>query len=648
MPYFPNPAAEFIYISKYSRWIPEEKRRENWPETIDRYLAFIREERGDKIPPKVFKKIKQYMLDFGVLPSMRLLWSAGDAMRGTNITGYNCAFSVVDSLDVFSECLMILMCGCGFGFSVEKKYTEKLPSIPKIDFNQKNVFVIDDSKQGWADSVKNLMSSLYQGKNLEMDYSKIRPKGAKLKIMGGWASGPEPLSILHNFICETFQKAQERKLEPLEVHDIMCQIGEVVVAGGVRRSAMISLSDLDSDEMKGAKEWPFPMRRSMSNNSAVYSKKPTAVDFLKEWSALASSGTGERGIFNLEGAKNRSTERRNSNLIVGTNPCGEILLRNGEFCNLSSVVVRATDDLDDLLDKVECAAWMGVIQSTFTNFPYLSKKWAKNCEEERLIGISLSGQMDNPKLLSADALQALKSRAIKVAKKASGIMGINMPSATTTTKPEGTASQLTDSSSGVHPRFSKYYIRRYRLSSSDSLYKLMKGQGIKFSAENGQSKKAWEKAKNGNRDACTIYEKGKEWSEDKVGTWVVSFPAKSPRGSITRDQLSAIDQLEHYKKIQNNWAEHSTSCTIYVKDEEWFGVGNWVYLNWDLINGISFMPYDGGKYEQAPYEEITKEQYEKLAEKFPKIDYSKLKDYEEEDGTSDVGAIACAGDKCDI
>ncbi len=623
---FKNEAAKFVYTRTYSRWIEEKQRRETWEETVERYINFIKEERGDKIPPKVIRKAKEAILNFHVMPSMRALWAAGEAAKKDNTTMYNCSFSVVDSVTAFSEALYVLCCGTGYGFSVQNKYILKLPVVSNINPHKKNNYVVEDSKIGWANSIKELMKSLYSGIDLEFDYSKVRPKGARLKTMGGRASGPAPLITLHGFIKDVFYNAQGRKLTSIECHDIMNQIAEVVVSAGVRRSSQVSLSDLDDELMRTAKDWPFPPRRSMANNSAVYTKKPSAINFLKEWSTLASSGTGERGIFNLQTARIKSPSRRISDLILGSNPCLEILLRNKQFCNLTEVVVRSTDDLDDLIQKVETATWLGVIQSTFTYFPYLTKKWQSNCEEERLLGVSLTGQMDNNKILTDEALKLLKARSIKIAKHASEKMGINIPTAITCVKPSGTVSQVVNSASGLHPRFSEYYIRRYRIAATDPLYKMMKEQGIKFYPENGQE----------------------DLKEKDINTWVVEFPIKSPKHSTIKDNLSAIEQLEWYKKVQTNWSEHNCSCTVYVKDNEWFEVGNWVYENWDIINGVSFLPFDGGHYKLAPYEEIDKKEYDKKMKEQIKIDYSQLSKYELEDNTEGGQTFSCVGDKCEL
>ena len=516
------------------------------------------------------------------------------------------------------------MCGTGFGFSVESEEVNKLPKVPEIKSGQGLArIIIEDSKKGWADSVKTLMDSLYKGQNLYFDYSAIRPEGARLMTMGGRASGPQPLVKLHDFIRETMHNAQGRKLTTLEAHDICNQIAEIVVVGGVRRSSQISLSDLDDEEMRHAKVWPFPIKRAMANNSAIFREKPTAADFLIEWGALAKSGTGERGIFNLESAQKKAPARRYATLIQGTNPCGEIMLRDMEFCNLSEVVVREDDDLDSLLDKVETATWLGVIQATFTDFPYLRKEWKKNCDVERLLGVSLTGQMDNPSVLTSECLKALKSRVIRISRKAAKVLDINVPVATTCVKPSGTVSQLVDSASGVHPRYSQYYIRRYRISSRDPLFQLAKDSGIKCHPEVGQDK-------------------------ETASTWVLEFPVKSPEGCITRKDVTALDQLKHYKNLQHNWCEHNASMTVYVREDEWFEVGNWVYKNWDIINGVSFLPYDGGKYELAPYEEIDHRTYERLIKTLPLINYTQLSQYEQTDNTQGKAEYACVGDKCEI
>jgi ribonucleoside-diphosphate reductase alpha chain len=595
------------------------------------------------------------------MPSMRALWAAGDAARADNTTMYNCSFRNVDSVEAFAEALYILMCGTGFGFRVTFDEVAKLPTVPSEIMPSMDSFSVADSKEGWADSVKFLMNALYAGRDPQILYDKIRPAGARLKTMGGRASGPAPLIRLHQFVRDTFYQARGRKLSTLEAHDIMCQIAEIVVVGGVRRSSEISLSSLSDELLRHAKTGNFPVKRWMANNSAVYEKKPSAIEFLAEWSALAASGRGERGIFNLESARKMAPKRRKADLIEGTNPCGEIQLRNMEFCNLSEVVVRPDDDLDSLLDKVETATWLGVIQSTFTYFPYLNPKWKENCEEERLLGVSITGQMDAPHLLTEEALKAMKARAIKVAKRASEVMGINMPAAITCTKPSGTVSQIAVCGAGLHRWRGKYMIRRYRINATDPLFNMLREQGVKLSPENGQRQKDWKEAQKIfketaeavseeaglklAREKCPAFDPAQEWDESKVNTWVISFPVKAPATAKTLENATAIEQLEWYKKIQTNWCEHNASITVNVKDHEWFEVGNWVYSNWDIVNGISFLPEDP-YYEQLPEEAIDKETYDQMVSKLKKIDYSQLPKYELEDATSGSKEYACTANGC--
>lgn len=654
---FRNAAAEFVYYRTYSRWIDDLLRRETWPETVERFMSFVEKHRGDKIPAKVKTKIREGILNFGAMPSMRGMWAAGPAAEQDNTTLYNCSYTNIDRPQAFSEGLYVLMCGTGWGFSVESRYVSKLPTIPEQIVPSTRPHVVEDSKVGWAESVRILVENLYVGVVTAFDYRQIRPQGARLKTMGGRASGPAPLITLHDFIRQTFYAARGRRLTTLEAHDICNQIAEIVVVGGVRRSSEISLSDLDDELMANAKVGNFPVRRYMSNNSAVYYEKPSAAIFLREWAILANSGSGERGVFNLGGARKRAPRRRDAEKLAGVNPCAEIVLRDREFCNLSEVVVRDDDDLDDLLEKVETATWLGAIQATFTYFPYLSPEWTQNCEEERLLGISLTGQMDNPAVLSEDAIKALKARALKVAKKASGILGIPMSAAITCTKPSGTVSQVVDSASGLHPRYSKFYLRRYRISAVDPLFRMMRAQGFPASPENGERLKDWEaaakiyaKSKNlaAAKDKCSIFDPEVPYSDDLVNTWVVGFPIKAPEGAVTVDDMTAIDQLNWYKKIQTLWCEHNASCTVYVRDHEWFAVGNWVYENFDIIGGLSFLPYDGGNYEQKPYEAITEDEYKALVAKQISIDYSQLSEFELEDGTTGSKSLACSGSSCEL
>ncbi len=655
---FRNAAAEFVFYRTYSRWIDILNRRETWDETVSRYMSFIRKHRGTQVPEKVLKKIGQAIRKQEVMPSMRALWAAGDAAEQDNTCIYNCSFIVIDSVEAFSEGLQVLMCGSGWGFSVEDKYVSQLPEVPgTISAPSPAHYLIPDTKEGWADSLKVLMINLYAGADINFDYSAIRPKGSKLKIMGGRSSGPAPLITLHDFVRQSFYNARGRKLTTLEAHDICNQVGDIVVSGGVRRSSEISLSDLSDELMANAKTGDFPVRRYMANNSAVYLKKPTAAQFLHEWAILANSGSGERGIFNLGGMRERAPKRRDASQIVGTNPCAEIALRDNEFCNLSEVVVRADDDADSLLEKVDLATWIGAIQSSFTYFPYLNPQWKKNCDEERLLGVSLTGQMDAPGLLTPDVLKLLKSRALKVAKKAAAALDIPMSASITCTKPSGTVSQLVDSASGIHPRFAKYYIRRYRISAVDPLCKMLQGQKFPMSPENGQRKSDWTKAAKAYetkkslgeaRSICSTFTPDFTWSEDLVNTWVLEFPCRAPEGAKTTSDFTAIQQLEYYKNVQENFAEHNASNTIYVKDDEWFEVGNWVYKNWDIIGGVSFLPSDNSRYEQMPYEEITAETYINLVNKLKPIDYSQLSLYEAEDNTTGALTLACVGGSCNL
>jgi ribonucleotide reductase alpha subunit len=939
-----NPSQEFVYLRTYARYLTEEQRRETWPETVDRVVSFLKLQRAN-VPAKVWIKLTKYMLNLDVLPSMRLVWAAGPAAARCNVPIYNCSFVEMKDIQSFSEMLYVLMCGTGVGFSVQACHVEQLPEVPKFPLQQEYIeHKVEDSKEGWADSLKLLLEQLFLGKSVNFDYSAIRPKGARLATMGGRASGPEPLVVLHQFVKDTLHAAQGRKLKPIEVHDICNKIAEIVVVGGVRRSSQISLSDLNDEDMRHAKDWPCPIHRFMANNSAVYLERPDAVQFMKEWHALAASGSGERGIFNLGSVRTNSPKRRNKELISGTNPCvpgdteiltrqgyqridqllgqevevwngfewskvepkitgenqaivkvtlsngrslrctpahkwviaegyngktkrlradelavgmklikheypvikegrrfeqaytqgfisadgmddydflylyetkfvcesrlvgqavgsgytslngterktfkldfqpmskdyvpfdcdlqsrldwlaglldgdgtelkeggvqvssvnrsfllevqkllttcgvaskvtlgnpaghrimpdgrggvkaylcqegyrlligatqmqelkelglkcerlkleaspnrdasrfvtiasieedgveelvycfteplrnlgcfdgiitgqcGEIALRDKQFCNLSTVIVRPEDTLTSLLDKVETAAWIGTIQASFTNFPYLRKEWSENCKEEALLGVSLSGQMDNVPLLTKQTLAELKRKCVEVNKHAAEVLGIKQAAAITCGKPEGTTSQLTFSGSGCHPWYSKYFIRRYRISASDPLCHLLKESGAPLVPEVGQT---WETA----------------------NTLVVEFPCKAPEGAILREQVSALDQLKWYKRVQTNWCEHNQSITVYVKPDEWFDVGNWVYKNWDIACGLSFLPYDGGNYQLAPYEEISQEEYQDRLARFPTIDYSQLWKYEQEDQTEGAKTYACVGDKCEL
>lgn len=619
---FRNELAEFVFYRTYSRWVDNKRRRETWEETVDRYISNVISTVGDKLPKKVRNEIEDHIKRMSVMPSMRALWSSGHAFNVTNVAGYNCSYLPIDSLCSFNELLYILMCGTGVGFSVEHENVNKLPEIKPFTPAGNGIHVVEDSKEGWSDSLKVGIEVWFDGRDIEFDYTQLRPRGARLITMGGRASGPEPLMRLHRFVRDTIIGAQGRKLTPLECHDICCKIAEIVVVGGVRRSSLISFSDLEDEDMRKAKRFPIPPLRYMANNSAVYTNKPDSVTFLREWFNLAASGSGERGIYNVSNLQ-KYAERRKFTGLERSNPCGEIVLRPYEFCNLTEVVLRPSDSFDDLVDKVRVAVWVGAIQSTFTDFRYIRKIWKKNCEEERLLGVSITGQLDNPRLLTEEKLQILREYAVKTAKKAARQLNINVSSAITTGKPSGTVSQLVDAASGCHPRYARFYLRRVRISATDPLYKMLRDQGVPFNPEVDQDPKNPE-------------------------TWVATFPCKSPKNAIVRSDMDAIEQIKWYLKVQNNWCEHNQSCTVYVRDDEWPRVGSWVYDHFDDIVGVSFLPYDGGHYKLAPYEEITEEEYEKAKAAFPKIDYGKLAEYEEEDNTTGAQALACTGDKCEI
>lgn len=626
---FPNIASEFVALTHYCRWIPEENRRETWAEVIDRVVEFLRTntEGVDSIPAKVWHEIRSGMSTFNVMPSMRLVATAGPVAARDNSCIFNCCYLPLDSWQSFSELLFLLMCGCGVGFSVEQENISKLPVIKPSTGSMRDDYIIEDTREGWAMALLFGLETWANGEDVVFNYEKIRPYGAPLKMMGGRASGPGPFKDLMKKTKEIICGAKGRKLTSLECHDICCFVAQGAIMGGKRRSAMISFSDVNDMEMRQAKDFTrgvIPTHRYMANNTAVFKTKPTSALFMQEFSALALSGSGERGILNVSSLKNFCPDRELKG-TERTNPCGEIILRPFQMCNLSEVVVRSTDDISDLVEKVKTATWIGVIQSTYTHFPFLRSRWARNCNEERLIGVSLTGQLDNPEILSANVLKQLRTVVERTAKHAAGKLGINTPAAYTTTKPSGTVSQVVDASPGVHPRWSSYYIRRYRIAKSDPLFQMMVDQGMPFSPESGQSK-------------------------TNFTTAVFEFPVKSPKTSVFKDSWGAMEQLEWYKKVQLNWSTHNVSNTVYVKDDEWLKVGSWVYENWESMVGISFFPFDGGKYELAPYEEIDEEKYNKMLAAFPKLDFSKLGDYEKKTGDTTTAAqeMACSAGQCDV
>lgn len=624
-----NPFQGFIAKSRYSRWIDEYGRRETWAETVDRYVNFFTP-KVDLMPDEK-AHLRHNIINLKAMPSMRALMTAGEALERSNVAGYNCSFVAIDDLRAFDEALYILMCGTGLGFSAERKHVENLPEVPQ-DFTQtEEVIVVDDSKEGWAQAYRELIATLYRGEFPKWDLRRLRPEGARLKTFGGRSSGPEPLNDLFEFTVRTVYAARGRKLEPIEAHDIMCKIGSVVVVGGVRRSALISLGDLNDDAMRDAKHgafWETTPHRTLSNNSAVYYERPTREVFDREWDALVDSGSGERGIFNLAGARAHVPERRNADLIMGTNPCAEILLRNMGFCNLTEVIVRPEDTLEDLKAKVALATKIGTWQSTLTNFPYLREQWRINAEEERLLGVSLTGQMGHSVLNGREGknkqvqwLKSIKQVAIRTNAREAARLGINPAAAITTVKPSGTVSQLTNSSSGMHAWHAPYYIRTVRGANMDPLTRFMVDAGVP------------------NEPDVT----------NPTKTTVFSFPFKAPEGALVGDDLTAIEQLEQWLTYKTYWTEHSPSVTVSVKDEEWAEVGDWVYKHFDLITGVSFLPKTDHVYKQAPYQTVTEDVYNKAVAEMPEqIRWEFLSAYELEDTTTGSQSLACTAGVCEL
>lgn len=623
---------QFIHQSRYARWNEEEGRRETWEETVNRFCSFWTD-RFNIFPQDIIRKA---IVDLEVMPSMRALMTAGPALDRDEIAGFNCSYLPIDHLRAFDEVMYILLCGTGVGFSVEEQYVRELPEISEAFHNTGSTIVVPDSKLGWASSFRELISLLYSGRLPKWDLSKLRPAGAILKTFGGRSSGPEPLDSLFTFSCELFKRAAGRKLTSLECHDLVCKIADIVVVGGVRRSALISLSDLSDDRLRSAKTgawWIDNVQRSLANNSAVYTQKPDIGVFLKEWTSLYESKSGERGIFSRESTHRKASEngRRNCDGIhFGTNPCGEIILRPHGLCNLSEVVVRPTDSFSDLQRKVEIATIIGTFQSTLTNFRYVRPIWKRNAEEERLLGVSLTGIMDHPHLsfmgdfgipnkeLHND-LQSLKEHAINTNKDWAGRLGIQPSVAITTVKPSGTVSQLVDSSSGIHPRQYQTYLRTVRNDAKDPISAFLTDAGIQV--------------------------------EDDVtnpSNKVFYFPQRAPKESVTTNDITAIEQLEHYIVYRQFWCEHNPSITVYVRDGEWLDVGAFVYKHFDELGGVSFLPLNDHIYKQAPYIEITESEYEEWVKKTPTIDWSKLNEYETENSTTITHDLACSAGFCEL
>lgn len=626
---FPSYYEEFVYKSRYSRWLPNENRRENWDETVGRYIKFICNQPvlKDKLNLKTVEELYEAIYNLEVMPSMRTLMTAGPAAERDNTCTYNCAYLTIDDIKAFDEAMYILLCGTGVGFSIERQYIQKLPEIPDKLFPSDTIVVVKDSKEGWAKGLRQVISLLYSGEIPKWDVSKVRPAGARLKTFGGRASGPGPLVDLFQFVISKFKGAIGRKLNSIECHDILCKIGEIVVVGGVRRSAMISLSNLSDDRMRKAKMgewWKTESQRALSNNSVAYTEKPDVGAFMNEWVSLYESKSGERGIFNRVASQRQAAKngRRDSDRDFGTNPCSEIILRPYQFCNLTEVVVRSNDTFETLSHKVRLATIFGTLQSTFTSFPYLRKIWQQNTEEERLLGVSLTGQLDNKTLVNGEIdLEALRQIAVETNKEWANILSINPSTAITCVKPSGTVSQLVDSASGLHGRHSLFYIRSVRADNKDPLTQFLKDAGI-----------PWEPEINKPEETSVFY-----------------FPIKSPEGSIMRDTWSAIEQLEYWKRVQEEWCEHKPSITVTVKEHEWPEVGGWVYKNFDIISGISFLPHSDHIYRQAPYQECTEKEYLEMIEKMPKdLDWNRLSEYEKDDHTSGMQTLACSSDGCEI
>ena len=642
----PTEYQSFIHLSRYARWDYTKTRRETWEETVDRYFNFFKEHLKEycnyELKDKEIKEIREAVINLDIMPSMRCLMTAGEALKRENVAGYNCSYVKVDSPRSFDEILYILMNGTGVGFSVEEEYVNKLPAVAEEFYETETTIVVRDSKLGWAKALKELYGMLWMGQVPSWDTSKVRPAGSPLKTFGGRASGPEPLEDLFKFSVNIFKNAAGRKLKSVEAHDLVCKIAEIVVVGGVRRSALISLSNLGDREMRYAKSanwWETNVQRALANNSVNYKEKPDVGTFMREWLSLYDSKSGERGIYNSMSAK-RTTERLNqkkdkdgNNIIrrdaredFGTNPCSEIILRSREFCNLTECVIRGWDDSKSLKKKVRLATILGTWQSTLTNFKYLTGEWKRNCSDERLLGVSLTGIMDNPDTNGGnrgldERLRELRDECIKTNKEWSDKLEIPQSAAITCVKPSGTVSQLVDSASGIHARHNPYYIRTVRGDNKDPITKFMKDAG--FPNEPDVTK--------------------------PNHTTVFSFPMKSPSGAVCRADMTALEQLELWKVYAQNWCEHKPSVTISVKEDEWVGTASWVYENFDEISGISFLPFSDHTYKQAPYQDCTEKEYEETLNQMPKnVDWSKLSEYEQKDFTVASQELACSAGQCEV
>ncbi len=628
--YFSSPYSEYIFYQFYSRWVPELGRRETWIETVDRYMAYMKENLENKLTAKEYAEVREAILNQDICPSMRLLWSSGKACRQSNVWAYNCSYIAPTCPQDLGEIMYISMCGAGLGFAVEWENVQQFPQIKKQGNEKPVTHVVIDSKEGWADAFVLGLTAWFDGKDIKFDYSQIRLAGARLETAGGKASGPQPLMDLMEFAKRKILAKQGRRLSNIDMHDVICQIGMIVVAGGVRRSALISLSELEDTEMRDAKKGQFYLtegQRSMANNSAVYNAKPGAEEFLDEWTSLVKSKSGERGIFNRAGLEKQVPARRwaaiKDERQMGLNPCGEIYLRSKQFCNLTSIVIRPKDTVATLKRKMELATLLGTYQSTLTNFGYLSKKWKENCEEERLLGVSLTGYYDNPIIRTDKVLDTLKADSVETNKKYAKRFGINPSTAITCVKPHGNSGQLLGVGSGMHPWFAPYFIRRVRISHTDTLLQMARDQGVPCVPEVGQA-------------------------EGSATTYVLEFPVKAPEGAIFKDEVSALDLMKEWKRLKEHFVEHNPSATIYVGPDEWIAVGNFVYENWDWIGGLSFLPRSEHVYQLAPYEPITKAEYERRARAIGTIDFSKLSQYEAQDNTTGAKEFACVSGVCEI
>lgn len=628
--YFESSYQEFIFYQFYARWRDDLGRRETWLEAIDRFMDYMRERLGDKLNMAEYKEVRDAILTREICPSMRLLWSAGDACRATNVCAYNCAYIAPTTWRDLSEIMYVSMCGAGCGFATEPENVEQFPQIQKQSGKKHPTIVVEDSKEGWCEAYVEACEVWASGGDVEIDYSHLRPAGARLITMGGRSSGPAPLRELMNFTRSKMLARQGRRLSTLDLHDIICQIGLIVVAGGVRRSALISLSSLDDQAMRDAKKgafWQTDGQRSMANNSAVYEAKPSAGDFLEEWTALVTSGTGERGIFNRGGLESQVPARRweaiKDTAQMGVNPCGEIYLQPKQFCNLTSIVVRPEDDMENLKRKMRLATIIGTYQATLLDFGYLDAAWRENCAAEQLLGVSITGYYDNEVVRNDTNLDTLRKEAIKANKVYAKRLGATPSNAITCVKPHGNSGQLLGVGSGMHPWYAKYYIRRVRISVNDPLLKLATDQGVPVFPEVG-------------------------YSTSTATTMVLEFPVKAPEGAIVARDVSALTMLEEWKRIKTHFTEHNPSVTIYVGDDEWLKVANFVYENWDIVGGLSFLPRNDHVYQLAPYEEITKEEFEARTKALGDLDFAKLVVYEQHDQTTGAKEVACSAGICEL